>query len=325
MDAEAPASGSLHESSPVASGGSSSGGSGFGRGSVFHRRYQIVAPIDLGGSGVVYEARDLNTDRAVALKVMHSSLVTNARLRRRFLAEGKVTAAIDSEHVVRVTDAGFDGAGVPFVVMELLRGEQLEAHLARVGRLSPRDVCLLARQAAFALEKIHAQGIVHRDFTPRNLFLTRRDDGRPWLKVLDFGASKVISAGSVWSGLVGSPRYMAPEQIRCGAPATPGLPPEKIGPACDLYALAHVVYTLLVGEAYWERADLPIDAHLDQIAHGTVEPATDRARAAGVILPEAFDPWFSRATAISPQDRFESGAIMVRALRLALGFGRSIS
>jgi len=303
-----------------------SGGAQLQNGSIFHGRYRINHPLAIGASGIVYEVHDLNTDRLVALKAMLPSLAMDARLRARFLAEGKITARIESEHVVRVTDAGFDARGIPFVVMELLRGEDLEGYLRRVGSLPPRETYKLVRQAAAALDRIHEHGIVHRDFTPRNLFLTRRENRSRLLKVLDFGASKVLADASGTSGLVGTPCYMAPEQIRRAAQAMRGEPREKIGPACDLYALAHVAYTLLVGIPYWEREGVSILPHLQLIAAGTVEPASARARASGTTLAEEiagpFDEWFACATAVDPRDRFPNGSAMARQLRHALGYGR---
>ena len=215
-------------------------------GAVFHARYRVVRCIRAGGMGVVYEVVDEKTGSSRALKLMLPSLVEDAGLRERFEREAKITGAIESDHLVRVLDAGVDDAtGTPFLAMELLRGEELGALLERRTKLSPSEVVLYLSQAARALEKTHAAGIIHRDLKPENLFVTQRDDGSPSVKILDFGIAKVVVESNQvarTTKLVGTPLYMAPEQIRGDS---------MIGPGADIHALGHIAYTLLVGEAYW--------------------------------------------------------------------------
>src|SRR5262249_23257030 len=125
-------------------------------------------------------------------------------LRERFQREAKVAANVDSDYIVEVFDAGIDAATrMPFMVMELLRGEELGKRVKRLGRISPAEVVTYLHQTALALDKTHRANIVHRDLKPENLFLTERDDGPPRIKVLDFGVAKVIadtaSAGATQS------------------------------------------------------------------------------------------------------------------------------
>jgi serine/threonine protein kinase len=178
-----------------------------------------------------------------ALKVMLPSLVKEPSLRARFQLEATIAAEIDSEHIVQVFDAGVDAAtGMPFIVMELLKGEEIGSLLQRQLRLSPGEVVPLVHQAALALAKTHAAGIIHRDLKPENLFVTTRDDGSPRLKVLDFGIAKVIAEsthGAQQTGTMGTPLYMSPEQIQGQG---------SISPRADLYAMGHVVFAMLVGE-----------------------------------------------------------------------------
>lgn len=282
-------------------------------GSKFHGRYEIVRCIKAGGMGAVYEATHLETRRRCALKVMLPSLVADAEMRARFRLEATVAADVHSEHIVEIFDAGVDPeAGMPFIVMELLRGEELGAILRRRGPLPAAEVVELLSQAALALDRTHAAGIVHRDLKPENLFVTQRDDGSPRLKLLDFGIAKVVAqsteAAKATRGM-GTPLYVSPEQIRGEA---------SIAGQADVYALAQIAYELLVGEAYWEedvqQAETFYSVLLKMVA-GASEPATERAkRQRGVTLPPPFDAWYFKATAVNPAERFKHASELIAAL-----------
>src|SRR4051812_166825 len=154
-------------------------------GEVFDDAYRVVRRIKAGGMGAIYEVVHLGTRRRRALKVLLPALVADAAQRERFTREATVTAEVKSEHLVEVFDAGIDAATeMPFLVMELLQGEDLGELLARRGRLEPGEVVDLLGQAARALDKTHAAGVVHRDLKPGNVFVSRRDDGSPWVKLL---------------------------------------------------------------------------------------------------------------------------------------------
>jgi hypothetical protein len=285
-------------------------------GTLFHRRYEVVRTMRSGGMGTVYEVVHVPTNRRRALKVMLPSLVHDAELRARFELEARVTADVESEHIVETFDAGVDEeTGAPFLVMELLRGQDLRALLLERGRLPAREAVLLLHQASMALERTHAAGIVHRDLKPDNLFVTRRDDGSPRLKVLDFGIAKLVaqSAESIkTTRSMGNPAYMAPEQIRGDG---------DIDARADIYSLGHIAFALLVGHAYWDeeaRGAGSVYPVLLKIAQGAKEPATVRARAGGVELPEAFDAWFAWATALDPNDRADDVRALIVELARAL-------
>ncbi len=271
-------------------------------GEVFHEHYEIVRCIGAGGMGAVYEVRHLETGGHLALKVMLPKLVAQEPLRQRFRQEAQVLARIRSDHLVQVNHAGVDqSTGVPFMILELLEGEPLEDTVQRQGRLAPADALLYLRQTGFVLSKTHAEGIVHRDLKPDNMFLTTRDDGSKCIKLLDFGVAKLVQDGSGGTtDTVGTPTYMAPEQIQGAG--------EEIGPCTDLYALAHVAYTLLVGEPYYEpeRTKSGAAELLLTIAFtGLSEPASQRARQRKQVeLPAAFDGWFAKAVALEPTGRF---------------------
>jgi len=275
---------------------------------VFGARYRIVRPIKSGGMGAVYEVVDERTRGARALKVMLPSMVSSAQQRARFEQEAQVTGAIDSEHIVRVFDAGVD-AGGPFLVMELLRGEDLQ-DVADRGKLGHEDVCRYLMQASRALDKTFAAGIVHRDIKPGNLFLSHRDDGSPCVKILDFGLAKlVLPDAAKKTRALGTPLYMAPEQVKGDG---------DIGPRADLYALAHVAYALLTGEPYWSvegKAAASSMLFLIKVVAGAQEAASVRAlHRTNTTLPAGFDAWFAKATCAAPDGRFDGALAQTRAL-----------
>ncbi len=211
---------------------------------IFNDRYEVVRCIRSGGMGAIYEVVHTATRRRCALKVMLPSLLADDDLRRRFAQEANLTADIQSEHLVQIFDAGVDPkTEMPFLVMELLQGEDLGTILEEKGKLSRVEVVALLQQAVQALEKTHAAGIVHRDLKPENLFVTERDDGTLWLKLLDFGIAKIVARSTLakTTRVAGTPLYMPPEQIQGKG---------NIGPAADIYALAHIAFTLLVGQPY---------------------------------------------------------------------------
>lgn len=286
-------------------------------GTIFASRYRVVRCLATGGMGAVYEAIHLETDRRRALKVMHPHLFQSEEMRERFKREARIAAQVDSEYIVDVSDAGVDEATqMPFMVMELLRGEELGDRLKRLGRLPPEEVVTYMQQAAWALDRTHAASIVHRDLKPANLFLTTREDGTPRIKILDFGVAKLVAESSTAAGAtqsLGTPIYMAPEQFRTNT---------KLTAAADIYALTLMTYTLLVGKAYWaEEAKGAGDVIAFAIAalNGPQESAVQRAARYGMTLPPGFDAWFAKGTAVNPSDRFPTATEAVRALRAVGG------
>jgi serine/threonine protein kinase len=204
-------------------------------------RYQLVRVLGVGASGAVFEARDLQRQELVAIKLMHEHLRTSDGHVARFAREVRATSAIAHSAVVRVLDAGEDRDGTLFLVMELLEGELL---FHRMGSLDTRAIVEIGRQLLGALAAAHARGVVHRDIKPENLFLTRSDNGSIRLKVLDFGIAKLLRPQSTLSfqtldGLIlGTPAYMSPELCR-GLPVTDG---------ADLWAAAAVLFELFTGD-----------------------------------------------------------------------------
>ncbi|HLT36949.1 MAG TPA: serine/threonine-protein kinase [Enhygromyxa sp.] len=208
--------------------------------------YAIVRELGAGGMATVYEARQLSLDRRVAIKVLGAEHSADPAMVERFRREAKAAAEIDHDNVVRIVDSGSTDDGAPYFVMELLAGRNLAEILRDQGPLPWPRVRSLALQIAAALEAAHRKGIVHRDVKPANCIVNTLDQpgGGERLKVCDFGIAK-LDAGpgegqkplTKPGTLVGSTRYMAPEQFVSG----------QATPRSDIYALGIVIHELLTG------------------------------------------------------------------------------
>jgi eukaryotic-like serine/threonine-protein kinase len=270
-------------------------------------RYVPVRLIAQGGMGAVYEVEHVRTGEHLALKVLLSGVGASTEALGRFKREARASARIKSDHVVRVIDADVapELEGAPFLVMELLEGSDLERK-AEAEQPAPGAVVDWLRQVGVAIDKAHRLGIVHRDLKPQNLFLTSREDGTPMVKVLDFGIVKMTEDGTGATGsgqILGTPQYMAPEQVSATA---------QITPAVDRYALGLVAYRLLTGESYYAGDVMNI---LAQLLHEPLRRPSERHPDLGT----AFDAWFARACHRSPGERFASASEQVEALAVALG------
>jgi serine/threonine-protein kinase len=249
--------------------------------------------------GAVYVAEQKSTGKLRALKVMHADIIVHADMQRRFEQEAKVGARIRSAHVVEVVAAGVDpDSGLPYLVMELLDGENLHAYLARTGALPLADVYRLFEQLCHGVDAAHAVGVVHRDLKPENIFLARSNQAgasASVVKVLDFGIAKLASeAGTRATAAIGSPLWMAPEQTA----------PGPVTPAADVWALGLIAYELLTGEHFWRAAapgGTPIHL-LREIAFSPIPAASARG---GARIPPGFDDWFARCVAREPGARFQ--------------------
>ncbi len=286
-------------------------------GTIFAERYRIERRIASGGMGAVYEVVHLETTRRRALKVLHAHFVESEHVRSRFRQEAQVAAQIDSDYIVDVFDAGIDAATeMPFLVMELLRGEDLRSRIRRAGSLPPEEAVRYLYEASLGLDKTHQARIVHRDLKPDNLFLCEREHGPPRVKVLDFGISKILADGAMQGQTVqalGTPLYMAPEQFTMHG---------GISSATDIYALGLIAYTMLVGKPYWleeRKQSGGVIIFAMHAAKGPEESAVARAAKQGITLPPAFDAWFFCATAANQTDRFSSASLAIASLADVLG------
>jgi hypothetical protein len=201
-------------------------------------QYQLRRVLGSGGMGVVFEAYDRQLDRHVALKTMLPAQAANPSSRQRFLREAKAAAAIKHDHIVTIYQVGEDG-GVAFLAMELLEGETLGQRLDREGRLPLPELLRIARECAEALAAAHARGLIHRDVKPANIWL-ESPGGR--VKLVDFGLARATDDTThltVVGALVGTPAYMAPEQLR----------DEHVDARADLFSLGCVLYQMATGQA----------------------------------------------------------------------------
>jgi serine/threonine protein kinase len=212
-------------------------------GDVLAEKYRVDRVLGVGGMGVVVAATHLQLDQKVALKFMLPQGVTNHALVERFSREARAAVRLKSDHVARVLDVGTLPWGAPFMVMEYLEGDDLGSVIEREGPMPVERAVDCVLQACDAVAEAHSLGIVHRDLKPRNLFLTRRNDGRALVKVLDFGISKQKADSELaltrTSEVIGSPYYMSPEQLKSSRSAD-----ER----SDIWALGVILYELLIGK-----------------------------------------------------------------------------
>ena len=187
-------------------------------GEVLAGKYRVESIVGAGGMGVVMAAADMSLGRAVAIKFLSPEKASKDGAIARFMREARAAASLESEHVVKVYEVATHASGVPYIVMELLRGQDLSQVVASRGPLPMYEAADYLLQACEALSAAHARGIVHRDLKPQNLFLTQRADGSPCVKVLDFGISKAADSAEVnltsTDMVMGTPLYMSPEQVR---------------------------------------------------------------------------------------------------------------
>jgi predicted Ser/Thr protein kinase len=270
---------------------------GLAPGSVVAGKYRIDGVLGEGGMGRVYAARQLGLERPVAVKVLRPELARDAVALARFHREARLVASLMSEHVVRVHDLGALDTGEPYLVMERLDGEDLGTRVQR-GALPAAEATALIAAACAALAEAHAVGIVHRDIKPSNLFLTRQHR----LVVLDFGVAKLAapSAGSLAmtrDGIVlGSPRYMAPEQISGS---------RDVDARADIWSLGATLYHLVTGVPPFAEASL--EAIFSAILSGQPPPRLEQ-------LPAPIGAVIRRAMARDPAARFATAGELAAAL-----------
>jgi hypothetical protein len=213
-------------------------------GDVLGGKYEVERVLGEGGMGLVVAARHRELGHRVAIKCLHASALGNEGAVLRFEREARAAAALTSEHVARVIDVERLDDGSPYMVMELLDGEDLQTMLHREGALGIVDTIRFASHAADGLAEAHAAGIVHRDVKPSNLFVTRRKKGSAVVKVLDFGIAKNVSDVTdrnltATQSLLGSPQYMSPEQVRES---------KNLDARTDIWALGVTMYECLAGK-----------------------------------------------------------------------------
>jgi serine/threonine protein kinase len=264
-------------------------------GSVLSETYELVRVIGEGGMGRVYEARHRRlASRRFAIKVLHAELARQSEVVSRFQREAEATSGLTHANVVGVIDVNRTADGRPYIVAELLEGEQLGDYLERVGRLDVSEAVHICRQVCAALMAAHERDIVHRDIKPENVFLVgpASSHAARAVKVLDFGISRVGEApGMTKTGMVmGTPAYMPPEQAR-------GL---HVDHRADIYAVGAILYQSVTGQRPFEGTDL-VATLASVLADEPARPCTLNS-----ALPPALEMTIQRAMAKNPSERHRS-------------------
>jgi serine/threonine protein kinase len=274
-------------------------------GTIFGADFRVVQPLGAGAMGEVYIAEQLSTGKQRALKVMNHAFADDPQVRALFDQEARVGGRIESEHVVEVVAAGVDTRlGVPWLAMELLRGEDLQSRVEKRGPLREGELYVVFEQICHAMGAAHRAGVVHRDLKPENIFLSEAKRARlPFtVKLLDFGIAKVLAQGappSVATGAIGTPLWMAPEQSMA----------QPVDARADVWALGLIAYYVVTGKNYWraaENLDATVHDVFQEILREPLPPALVRAREYGVesALPGGFDAWFRRCVNRDLEQRF---------------------
>jgi len=266
-------------------------------------RYELAEVIGRGAMGEVYAAHDAGSGERVAIKLLRAEACETSSDRTRFVREGEVTQRLDVPNVVKVLGTGFLDLGTPYIAMEFLEGEDLAALLRRQGRLEHDRVVRLIDEVASGLDAAHRSGIVHRDVKPQNLFLARASGSDVW-KILDFGVSTFAgSSGTLTqAGMVGTPGYMAPEQV-LGAPTDA---------RADVFSLGAVAYRCLTGRRPFEGRDTA------QMVFEIVYKTPSRPSMLMEGLPRDVDRVLALALAKSRDLRPRAAGELARALKAAL-------
>jgi hypothetical protein len=264
--------------------------------------YRVLRRLGAGGMGVVFLAEDEQLQRRVALKAMRPGLAGDPAARQRFLREARATAALQHDHVVRIYQVGEEG-GVPFLAMELLEGEPLEARLQREGKLPYPELLRVGREVAAGLAAAHERGLIHRDVKPANVWL---EAGGGRVKLLDFGLVRQLRAEGTLTRegtVLGTPGYLAPEQLR-------GRPVDARG---DLFSLGCLLYRASTGEPPFRGDDVLVTL----MAVTSTHPPAPRVR--NPQLPAAFSALVMRLLAKDPRHRPASAAAVAAALQALAG------
>lgn len=263
-------------------------------------RYRLDDVIGTGGMGTVFRARDEVLDRTVAVKLLKESLVTDESAVDRFKREARIAASLTHPAIAAVYDFGQE-EGRPFIVMELLEGEDLHSVVVRNGPLDPIEAATIGARIADALEHAHSAGTIHRDVKPGNIFRTGKGD----IKLTDFGIARLITQTTVTTSgsVLGTYQYLSPEVVNG----------EKATPSADIYSLGCVLFELLTGQTPF-KGETPLSVAMAHVS----KPAPE-VRSVNPSVPEAISAIVSKAMSKEPADRYETAAEMAKALREATG------
>ena len=282
-------------------------------GTVLRNTYRIDRVLDQGGMGMVYAGEHLRLGRPLAVKVLASHLAADGNALARFQREAEIVSRLQHPHVVNILDFDATDDGEPYIVMELLQGESLGARLERERSLALHETVRIVQQVASALAAAHADGIVHRDLKPANIFLVQVEHSAAFVKLLDFGISKVAHAVATRRvtrefDVLGTPDYMAPEQA-LGRTA-------QVDGRADQFALAVIAFEMLAERVPFQ--DESVMGVLYRVAHEA--PPLLSSVAPG--LPGGLDAVLARAMRKAPEERFAN--IVEFSTELARAAGSSL-
>jgi len=276
-------------------------------GDILASKYRVAKVLGVGGMGVVVAAEHLELGQKVALKFLLKDAATNDDLVTRFLREARASVRLKGAHVAKTLDVGRLENGSPYIVMEFLEGHDLHTEIrSKEQRLAIEDAASYIVQAAEGLAEAHSLGIVHRDLKPGNLFLTRGVDGRPLVKVLDFGISKTLDKSFGVDGLsltrtemlLGSPLYMSPEQMRSS---------KNVDERSDLWGLGVIAFELLTGRVPFEA-----DSILE-LCFKVAQESAPNAKEVRPDLPDELCAAVAKCLEKDPGDRFANVGELARA------------
>ncbi len=273
-------------------------------GDLLDGKYRVDRVLGVGGMGIVVLATHVALNQRVALKFLLPAALGNQSIIERFAREARAAVQIQSEHVARVIDVGTLPTGSPYMVMEYLEGSDLADALEKGGPMKIQQAVGYVLEACEAIAEAHALGIVHRDLKPANLFLARRPGRDPIVKVLDFGISKTKEAGAAGgltqtSAVMGSPYYMAPEQMMSA---------KDVDARTDLWALGIILYELLAGAPPFVADSMPEIVYM--VTQRDPPPLRERRPDVPQGLADAVGICLSR----DPARRFEDTAKLAAAL-----------
>ena len=265
-------------------------------------RYDILGELGRGGMGIVYKAMDRETSECVALKVLRPEVLEDALVMERFKNELRIARKITHKNVCRIYEFTNIREG-PCISMEYVEGETIRSLLNRIGVFSLRSALEIARQICSGLREAHAQGVAHRDLKPENLMMDRAGQ----IKIMDFGVARIFAAHSktTISAVVGTPAYMAPEQVESRA----------VDQRTDIYALGLIVYEMVTGKEVF-KADTPLG-----IAYKQVHEAAPAPRSVDPSIPENVEKLILRCIEKEPERRFQTISELEKALS-DLGYTR---
>lgn len=276
-------------------------------------RYDLGDVVGRGGIGTVYRAIQQPLERPVALKMLRPEFSEHPTIRRRFVREARTVAALAHPNIATVHDFGVDEEDRLFLVLEFVEGESLES-LGQRGALDLPAIARIFHQVLTGLGHAHARGVIHRDIKPANILVTHDEAGLPWVKIVDFGIAAVtgvtgfdedLASGS--GQIVGTPQYMAPEQVRGE---------RHVSATVDVYAVALTLFWALTGSHAFDGGSA-----VEVLSLQLHQPPPPLVPKPGISLPAGVDALLARALAKSPSERVPSALALRAALEERIGTG----